>query len=193
MKDINTLIKKEADVILYKKGLHGILQKYGEVKVGGSYILNLMTWRDLDIYLVNDKLAVASFFELGKQMAEILSPVKMHYRNERISKSKSLPEGLYWGTYLGDERKDSWKIDVWCLPYAQWKNLNKGSEQIKSQLTPRNRKIILEIKERCWRQPAYRFDFTSIDIYDAVLEQGITNYKDFAGFIKKHKGVILAG
>ncbi|MDU0206457.1 hypothetical protein ACYEXS_32085 [Paenibacillus sp. MAH-36] len=53
---LNSLIKTEADGILHENGLIRILEGYGKVFISGSYLLDLMTWRDLDIYLANDKM-----------------------------------------------------------------------------------------------------------------------------------------
>jgi hypothetical protein len=44
-----------------------------------------MTWRDLDIYLVNEEILLSDFFQLGSQIAELLTPTKMHFRNERVA------------------------------------------------------------------------------------------------------------
>ena len=49
----NTRLVGEADTILYDLGLYEVLEKYGEVVVTGSYSLSTMTWRDLDIYIIN--------------------------------------------------------------------------------------------------------------------------------------------
>ncbi|GAF68232.1 unnamed protein product, partial [marine sediment metagenome] len=38
---------------------------------------------------------------------------------------------------------------------------------------------ILDIKSQCWRHPRFRKEFTSYDIYAAVLDEGVT---DLAGF-----------
>src|SRR5262245_35172030 len=103
----------EADDILDKKGLRKILNQYGVVHITGSYSLGLMTWRDLDIYLEAEDLIEQDFFELGWDIVSLLQPVKMSFRNERIAKTKGLPVGLYWGVYLGDEKKGAWKIDIW--------------------------------------------------------------------------------
>src|SRR5215467_12903662 len=112
---LNVQLQKEANDLLDKKGIRKILNQYGIVHVTGSYSLGLMTWRDLDIYLENENLTEQQFFELGKEIVSLLRPVKMSFRNERIAKTKGLPEGLYWGIYLGDEKKGSWKIDIWGL------------------------------------------------------------------------------
>ena len=104
---VNEQLHQEADDILDKKGLRKILAQYGTVHLTGSYALGLMTWRDLDIYLENENLTEEKFFELGKEIVTLLNPVKMSFRNERMAGTKGLPVGLYWGIYLGDEKKGS--------------------------------------------------------------------------------------
>ena len=49
-------IRSEADGIL-QSGLQTILGRHGEVHIVGSYVLGLMTWRDLDIHVVREDLA----------------------------------------------------------------------------------------------------------------------------------------
>ena len=106
---LNELIKKEADEILFQKGLLAILNSFGNAHVSGSYSLDLMTWRDLYIYLETKNIIETDFFLLGGKIASTFNPVKMSYRNERIGKTQGLPNGLYWGTYLGNERAGAWK------------------------------------------------------------------------------------
>ena len=61
----NDLIKKEADEILTGKRLLSILNLFGTPHISGSYALNLMTWRDLDIYLEVENISKSDFFILG--------------------------------------------------------------------------------------------------------------------------------
>jgi hypothetical protein len=89
----NNLIKAQADELLYGKGLMGLLNAFGIAHISGSYSLNLMTWRDLDIYLETGTIGVKEFYSLGGQIAALLHPVKAHFRNERIAKTNGLPLG----------------------------------------------------------------------------------------------------
>ena len=57
-----------------------MLSVCGSVHTTGSYDLGLMTWRDLDLYVVADTLPVTEFFALGGSIAILLSPVRMSYR-----------------------------------------------------------------------------------------------------------------
>jgi hypothetical protein len=134
-------LRNEADELLYSKELLQLLKQYGTPHITGSYTLKLMTWRDLDIYLVADELETKDFFALGSDIANLLKPVKMSFRNERIAKTSGLPHGLYWGTYL-DETMGGWKIDLWAITGSQFEELIKFCNRVADELTQSNRKII---------------------------------------------------
>src|SRR5687767_13560713 len=136
MPTLNSIIKEEADNIFFEKGLSGILSSFGTPHISGSYALDLMTWRDLDIYLEVDNISETDFFTLGSKVCSALTPVKMSYRNELIGKTKGLPAGLYWGVYLGNERAGAWKIDIWAVDPSECHRLIQHCTDIKQQLTP---------------------------------------------------------
>jgi hypothetical protein len=182
--DINQQIKNEADDILYRQELLAILSNYGVPHITGSYALNLMTWRDLDIYLQNEYMNEVEFFQLGAEINKKYQPVKMSYRNEKITQTKGLPLGLYWGVYLGNERKDAWKIDIWAVNENECQRLLKFCDDIASKLTPLNKQVILTIKSNCWQDPEYRRTYTSGDIYEAVLGKGITSLEEFRTYLQ---------
>jgi hypothetical protein len=175
----NDLIKKEADELLAGKGLIDLLKQFGIPHITGSYSLDLMSWRDLDIYLEADNITESVFFELGEKIVSIFQPLKMSFRNERLAQTKGLPAGLYWGIYLGNERAGAWKIDIWAVGSEECKKLLGYCNAILGQLTEEKRRYILEIKSKCWQDPEYRRSYSSADIYRAVLEKGITTYEGF--------------
>src|SRR5437868_13552916 len=153
---LNEEIKKEADQLLTEQGLLMQLVQYGAPHVSGSFSLDLMTWRDLDIYLEADGLPESDFFILGNNINTALNPVKMSYRNERNAKTKGLPHGLYWGIYLGNERTGAWKIDIWAVDKEECNRLLDYCKCIEKKLTPESRLKILDIKSQCWQDPQYR-------------------------------------
>ncbi|MDB5232578.1 MAG: hypothetical protein JWN76_3383 [Chitinophagaceae bacterium] len=187
LQSLNIHIKKEADEILYKKGLIDILNSFGTPHIHGSYLLDLMTWRDLDIYLEVDNIAESDFFLLGGKICTVLKPVKMSFRNETISKTQNLPFGLYWGIYLGNERAGAWKIDIWTVGTSECERLIDYCKEIKQQLTSLAVSRILEIKSQCWTDPEYRRSYSSSDIYTAVLEKNIPNIGEFKKYLRTTK------
>jgi hypothetical protein len=181
--NLNKLIKQEADKILFDKGLLGILGSFGTPHISGSYLLDLMTWRDLDIYLEVDSFSETDFFELGSKICTALEPVKMSFRNELIGKTKGLPAGLYWGIYLGNERAGAWKIDVWAVNASEYQRLNNFCTGIKQKLTHEAVTKILAIKSQCWKDPEYRRSYSSLDIYTAVLENDVSTIEAFRDYL----------
>lgn len=181
--ETNEELRTEADQLL-ASGLRTILDDYGEVHIIGSYALHLMVWRDLDIHVVQPAIDKKKFFELGGRIATLLSPHRMHYRDETIVASEGLPPGLYWGIYLGDERAGAWKIDIWATNANDFDPVRVYGERIREQLSDTTRPLILQIKSECWRHPKYRREFASGDIYSAVLEHGVVDIDGFWSFLR---------
>jgi hypothetical protein len=180
----NLLLKKEADEILHEKGLIDILNSFGTPHIHGSYLLELMTWRDLDIYLEVDEISITDFFALGTSICNSFAPVKMSFRNELKAKTNGLPKGLYWGIYLGNERPGAWKIDLWAVSAPECLRLLNYCSNIKQKLTAGAVQNILEIKSECWQNLEYRRSYSSSDIYKAVLEKNITNIEGFKEYLR---------
>ena len=176
---LNDQIKREADQLLYEKGLSEILQRYGTPHISGSYELDLMTWRDLDIYLEVKEFSEREFFLMGAEISTKLRPIKMQFRNELIAQTIDLPLGLYWGVYLGNERAGAWKLDIWCVNPEECRRLLNYCTAIKNRLTPEAKIDIMNIKSQCWEDPRYRRQYTSADIYKAVLDNGVRTLEDF--------------
>jgi hypothetical protein len=185
---VDLSLRTEADEILWGMGLHSLLQEYGQVQVTGSYALKLMAWRDLDIYLVTERLSLSAFFELGGRIAEWLGPARIHFRNERIARTDGLPGGLYFGIYLGSGGERTWKIDLWCITPQQYQELRAYHEGIASRLTDPLRLNILAIKSQCWMKPGYRRTYSSGDIYRAVLEEGVQDLAGFDAYLRRTRG-----
>jgi hypothetical protein len=183
--DLNLTIKREADAILYERGLLEILRPYGTPTIHGSYFLDLMTWRDLDIYLQVDKFSTTEFFALGERICGTFAPVKMSFRDELRAKTPELPLGLYWGVYLGNERAGAWKIDIWAVSAEECQQRLHYCADIKQKLDAESVQRILEIKSACWRDAEYRRSYSSSDIYKAVLERNITSVGGFKEYLKK--------
>jgi hypothetical protein len=148
-----------------------------------------MTWRDLDLHIVREDRDVKSFFDLGGEIAALLKPHRMHFRDESIVGTPGLPLGLYWGIYLGDERAGAWKIDIWETNGQAFDSVRCFGDEILAQLNDNNRAVILAIKAACWQHPQYRRGFTSADIYAAVLDRGVRDIEGFWVDLRERKGI----
>ena len=181
-------IRTEADDIL-RSGLLSILDRHGEVHMVESYVLGLMTWRDLDIHVVRENLDVRAFFDLGGEIARLLKPHRMHFRDESTVGTPGRPRGFYWGIYSGDERNGAWKIDIWQTTWQAYELVRRFGDDLSARLTDTNRAVILEVKAACWRHRQYRRGFTSADVYAAVLDRGVRDVPGFWEDLYETKGI----
>lgn len=180
-------LEREADELL-EGGLRDLLSTYGRVEPMGSYVLGLMVWRDLDVHVVRDDVDRAAFFELGAKLRELLAPQKMSYRDELAAHTPGLPAGLYWGMYLGDERAGAWEIDVWAVDERQHSAARDRTTELARRLAVPDLRDALRLKGAVWRHPGYRSAFSSQDVYEAVLELGITETEAF-GALMRERGI----
>ena len=181
-------LRAEADAIL-NAGLRRLLDAYGETVVHGSYGLDLMAWRDLDIYVAPPSLALNEFFTLGGKIADLLGPHRMHFRDERAVPSEGLPRGLYWGMYLRDQPWGAWKIDLWAVAPEELRRLTAYEDEVGRRLTAELRSAILNIKAAVCQHPEYRRGFSARYIYDAVLDGGVRDVAGFAAWLQRDIGL----
>ena len=178
-RDLDSALRAEADALLEQHGLIGIFGDYGELYIGGSYALELMTWRDLDLYIRARELPVERFLELGARVGARLSPRRMSFKNHRDFPATEPTAGLYWGIRLGDVSAGAWKIDLWALDDATWTAQVEKTANFKAQLSDDQRATILTLKCEIWRHPEYRKTITSQDLYDSVTARGVRTVEEF--------------
>jgi hypothetical protein len=174
-------------------GLRSLLEGFGRPVPQGSYALDLMVWRDLDLYLIppHDTLDVDRFFALGGMLAQRLQPHRMHFRDETRRQSPGLPAGMYWGVYLPDTTAPGWKIDPWAITAQQCSRLVKYQAWVTERLTPESRKLILDLKTSVHRHPKYRRGFGAKEVYDAVLSSKVRTLDEFSNYLVETGGVHL--
>ena len=170
-------LRDEATALL-DGGLRDLLSSYGRLIEHGSYALDLMTWRDLDLYLVVEEMSTARFFELGGRVASLLQPRKVNFRDERAGTEKSLPAGLYWGLYAGE-----WKIDLWAIEAEEARRLMEYESALAARLTEESRRVILAVKSAVCTDTNYRRTFGAKDVYGAVLDGGVRDEEGFRRYL----------
>jgi hypothetical protein len=182
---IDESLREEATKLLEERGLRRTLEEFGTVHLVGSYTLNLMVWRDLDIFIEVPNICLDDFFELGRRVANLLSPFKMFLTDYTAGPSEYDFHGMYWGIRLGDLRKGAWKIDLHAEGRPRCMKAVKQCESIARRLTHDSRCRILAIKSKIWNHSKYRDAITSQDVYDAVLDHNITTLEEFWKYVEK--------
>jgi hypothetical protein len=178
-------LRREAEDLLARHGVLRILEGFGTPHVSGSYELELMTWRDLDIYVEAPAPDRGRFLELGFALGRALSPRRLSFTDHLNFPATEPVSGLYWGVQTDLLGRGGWKLDVWGVTPEVCAERLRHCRSLRARLTPEARLLILAIKEQVCRLPAYRKTITSQDVYDAVLERGLRTAPEFLHDLKR--------
>ena len=189
-------LQVEAQGVLDDLDLINLLKEYGEPQIVGSLALGLMTWRDIDLEIIVDKLDKEVVAEVIKKLV-----LKTTFRiditfSDNIARfnnsNPNSPQSLYIGLkYFGKDIPPTemqgsnplvWKLDLHFILEEDARSKTK-TEELKNQITDDKRKIILEIKDQIASNPKYRKQIFSMDIYQAVLEKGISSLEEFRSYL----------
>lgn len=182
-------LQKEAYKVLEHLQLISTLKKYGEPKIIGSLDLGLMTWKDIDIEVVTQKLDKESLGEIAQYLiSKMGTRIDLGIIDNTRKGNNGLPDGFYLGIkfyskYEYHKEKEFWKIDLWFVEKQNAQGRIK-TEQIKEKLTPEKTAIILEIKNEVAQNPKYRKEIFSMDIYNAVLGEQVKDLEGFKIYLK---------
>ena len=184
--EYSRLIRDEASDLLNNEGLLKLLEIYGTTRVIGSYTLNTMTWRDIDISMVlPDEQDVGLFFEIGTKMAMKFQITKMSYSNHFIRNFPGFDQGLYWGTLLL-YKEHEWKIDLWGYGETDFDAHMTDFDFLHKEIKRADRTAILRIKHAIDQRPDYRGDvYNSMAVYQAVLNDNVKTIEHFNRWIER--------
>ncbi|HEX2987278.1 MAG TPA: hypothetical protein VHS06_03810 [Chloroflexota bacterium] len=169
-------LQQEADAPLAESGLIQLLEKHGNVTIGGSYKYQLMTVSDIDLYVTGTdagrdqgKRIVCELIDQGFWRGYALEDFVQFPRED-------FPTGIYIGLKRSF-RERFWKVDIWNLPEIPKDVL--CLDEAMSQLSDARRIAIMKIKR--WRD-SNSLKIPSKSIYDAVLLGRACDVESFKRF-----------
>lgn len=188
MEDLITRAEKlqaEARQQIEELKLTELLSPFGNVIVVGSVVTGLMTWPDIDIeVIVAGMPSKEEIGGLGKTLFLQNDMVRVWLMDNRKKIDPHQPKGIY----LGGKRMVGeviWKFDIWFLREEDQRSGKDDLRWVSEALTPATKEAILRIKDKVAENPKYRKSIFSIDIYQAVLKEGITDVEGFDEYLKK--------
>ena len=178
-------LQNEAQALVRKLDLVRLLSSVGTVRVHGSSVLGLMTWRDIDLSVSSPGLSIERAYEVMLPLLTHPRVKQVRYLNESGTFNLTgLPhdERSFFMLLYDSGAESDWKIDIsfWLAEGARPEPIHTMVEQ---KLTPETRLAILYIKDVWWRQPSYRQEVSSVDIYYAVLQHGVRTLDEFDQYL----------
>lgn len=169
---------KQANRILKDCGLLNELKNYGTPHIIGSYKMNLMAWNDLDIDVENDSMSLDKLYQLTNYILNSFNPI-WYEAKEKINEQGNKVWFHGFEFYLDNEL---WNVDIWFLNKQEIEKVEKYCDDISEKIKNNKqlRTAIMEIKRELIKRNLYSFDkFTSMDVYDAVINNGVMNVDNF--------------
>ncbi|MDD4703810.1 MAG: phosphoglycerate mutase family protein [Bacteroidales bacterium] len=134
----------------------------------------LMDKLDIDFHTYSDNFSIEKSFKAISKIAENPKIKEVTYRNLLDAEDMCLE----WHLWYEETPERIWTIDIMHIKnnsaYAGM--IERVTEKIRSVVTEKQKQAILKIKWECKRQEE---KFIGIDIYQAVIDEGIETFEDF--------------
>jgi hypothetical protein len=161
-------LKKEAGQVLESLSLFKQLSALGTVYFIGSYELDVLYRRDIDIAIVPKTFSKDAIQNLAVDFIKSNKFKYVGFSNIYDYPIKPYPKAFTFELWV-KYGKQEWKIDLW---YTQNTNFSvKKTQEFKAALTkkPKARLEILKFKQKYFDGAKYKNGLTGKDIYEKVL------------------------
>lgn len=159
-----------------------LIQKWstvGDCYLVGATAYNLIVSPDIDMETFSEEL------NPDKIMKELASLI--NNKNVLELKFKNYMDSDFHGFYFKIiylDNQEEWNIDMWLFSNERQGALSKDLVPLmKKALSDTTRQAILEIKEALLQE---NLIYSSVYIYQAVLDYGVSNVTDFLAWTKNH-------
>jgi hypothetical protein len=179
-------LQLEAAALLDELGQAGTFTDIGPLEVMGSYISNLMCWRELDVgLLVGPDYGPRDVLHLITRVMELPGVVGFDYRDERGRRSPTglVKEERYHIPFLLERDVGIWRLDLALWLHDLHKNVTAWHEALGNSITDAQRAAVLRIKDVWFRRPSYPDHIGGPEIYTAVIEDGVRTSEEFRSWL----------
>lgn len=146
-----------------------IFSKLGTITFVGSYALQLLYRRDIDLFVTSEICDVNSATSITKQLLDLLTFQTVGFADWTVQTPPNNLKGCYWElVYFNGPNR--WKFDIW---YTAEKDIQAiiDTSKFKEQLLqkPELREQILKLKSDLYNGDTYVNNMNGFKIYEQVL------------------------
>lgn len=178
----------EGEALLREHDFIAKLSKIGYVRIEGSFAYNLLAYPDIDFDVRS--VGHPSRDKIAKLVSELIAKTnfpKVSFSDKYVTPPKAgKPEGIWLGVKLLF-RDRLWKLDIWFLREDQDKYLTGDPARQVHNASSGERDAIIFIKANAVERGLYANPIGSMDIYRAVLKDGVTTIEELLAWHKTHK------
>jgi hypothetical protein len=179
-------LQAEAHAVLADLDLATLVADIGPLIPAGSVVSGLMCWRDLDLMLhVGADFAPRDVLGLMRRVVERPGVIGLRYSDERGPRAPTdqLRDERYHVPITVARDAESWRIDLTLWLHDPHLNLTEWHEDLRRRITAEQRVAVLRIKDVWHRHPAYPDEIGGVDIYSAVLDDGVRGPDEFGTWL----------
>ncbi len=168
--------KQQAEALL--SGLWEELGRYGVPHIVGSYRMDLMAWNDLDIDIENQGMSLSRLHELTGFILCRFAPVWYEAKEEITAQGKR----VWFHGFETFVEGELWNVDLWFFDQDTIREAERYCDGIaaRTSVRPGAREEILRLKKELIAKGLYpNGGYTSMDVYEAVLNQRVAGAEDF--------------
>jgi hypothetical protein len=181
------LARRQAELQAEAAEVFEELDRYvGPLLVTGSYVSGLMCWRDLDVMrLVGPDFAPEDVLRLLRRVVGIPGVVGFGYRDERGPRSPTgeRRDERYHVPIALTRGNGEWRVDLSLWLHDVHANVTAWHEELRDRITAEQRTAVLRVKDVWHRLPSYPDEVGGLDIYTAVIEDGVRTPEGFGAWL----------
>jgi len=179
-------LQAEAGEVLAGLNLAALVADIGPLLLTGSFVSGLMAWPELDVMvLVGEEFRPADVLELMQQVVGRPGVVGLEYRDERGARclTGQLRDERYHVPVTVDRAGRRWRVDLTLWLHDPHLNVTRWHEQLRRRITADQRSAVLRIKDVWHRRADYPDQVGGLDIYAAVIDDGVRTPGQFGDWL----------
>jgi hypothetical protein len=179
-------LREGASALLTELYESGIFTDLGPLTVTGSFVSELMCWREVDVMvLVGADFSPHDAMQLMSRIVRFPGLIGFMFRDERAERSPTgeVRDERYHVPLLIDRADGMWCLDLSLWLHDPHQNVTAWHEWLRDCITDEQRAAVLKIKDVWYRRPSYPDQIGGLDVYTAVIEDGIRTPEQFRSWL----------
>ena len=183
-------LQQEAREVLAGLDLAALVAGTGSLLVTGSFVSGLMCWPEVDVMVhVGSGFSPPDVMSLLAWIVSRPGVTGLDYRDERGPRcvTGQVRDERYHVPITVDRDGGPWQVDLTLWLHDPHHNVTRWHEDLRERITAEQRLAVLRIKDVWHRRPEYPDQVGGLDIYAAVLEDGVRTPEQFAAWLARRE------
>ncbi|HTS98067.1 MAG TPA: hypothetical protein VMI33_15765 [Streptosporangiaceae bacterium] len=181
-------LQAEAQEVLAGLDLAALVAGTGPLLMAGSFVSGLMCWRELDVMvLAGADFSPPDVMRLLQRVVGRGGVTSLEYHDERGPRCPTgqARDERYHVPFTVERAGHRWRIDLTLWLHDAHLNVTLWHQELRERITPAQRAAVLRIKDARHRRPDYPDQVGGLDIYTAVIDDGVRTTRQFAAWLAR--------